>query len=302
MKAIAILIRNRHIIRLHKYGKITFNFLNKHFYFVSLLSLIAKAKNNKLYKITSWIIKLILVINIFISSGLFFTVVDLTTPLSAIYNFYDNLLGPYIDMITDKLNSLSNLQTKVETEYINSSKFKSNSLKDSILEQEPVEVEQSNKVNSYLKIAYLALATACFLYVTLYLPGPSIDPVEIDKYNKLNQLLINSKISIKEIIDAVRLLNNVGPFTEVLPPVRNDIEMTIIDAESVISSPTPSSSNLTLPQVTETSSGGNLSDSGSEGSNESSESSSTLKGKEVASVNPLSTSDKATQISPSTSN
>jgi hypothetical protein len=293
MKALAILIRNKHLIRLHKYGKLTFNFLNKHFYIVSLLSLIAKAKNNKLYKITSWIIKLILVINIFISSGLFFSLVDLTTPITAIYSFYDNLLSPYIDMITDKYNSLSNLGNKIETEYINNSNFKSNN---DIKDTQEVVKEVDTSRNYYNYILY-ASATVLVLYL-IYLPGPSIDPLEFEKFNWLNQVLMRGKFTIYEIIDAYKLVKNGGSFTEPMPPARS-IEMTIIDAdsnlESVKSSPIlspyfvessnlPSTSKLSpilshsdMPQVEiEDSSSDSGSDSGSEGSNESS---STLKGK-----------------------
>jgi hypothetical protein len=73
--------------------------LNKHLYLLSIISLIAKLRKSVYYKVITWIIKIVLIINLTITSGLFFSVVDLSTPLNTIYLFYNDLLGPYIDIL-----------------------------------------------------------------------------------------------------------------------------------------------------------------------------------------------------------
>ena len=80
-----------------------FKFLNKHLYILSIISFIAKARKSVYYKTISFILKIILAINLVITSGLFFSVVDLYTPLNTIYSFYNDFLGPYIEIFKNSL-------------------------------------------------------------------------------------------------------------------------------------------------------------------------------------------------------
>jgi hypothetical protein len=109
---INIVLRNKSLIKIYRISMKIFKFLNKHLYILSLLSLFTKARNSIYFRALSIIIKIFLLINLFITSGLFFTFVDLTTPLSLIYEFYDGILNPYKDLILDKYNSLFNINVE----------------------------------------------------------------------------------------------------------------------------------------------------------------------------------------------
>lgn len=121
---INIILKNKTLIKIYKYSVTVFKFLNKHLYILSIISLIAKARKSIYYKVISWIIKIILAINLLISSGLFFMVADLYTPLTTVYNFYTDLLSPYIEIVKNKYNEFNNIYSNVENKYLKSTIIK----------------------------------------------------------------------------------------------------------------------------------------------------------------------------------
>jgi hypothetical protein len=108
---INIILKNKTLIKLYKYSVTTFKFMNKHLYLLSIISFISRSRKSVYYKIVTLIIKIVLIINLIITSGLFFTVVDLYTPFNTIESFYSDLLGPYIEILKLKYNDLNNIYT-----------------------------------------------------------------------------------------------------------------------------------------------------------------------------------------------
>jgi hypothetical protein len=272
---INIILKNKNLIKLYKYGKIIFKFLNKHFYLLSIISYIARLRNSMYYKVISWVLKLVLIINLCITSGLMFSVLDLTTPLNVVYEFYNNLLSPYIDMITSKYEEISNLNPKIETEYSN--KFKV--VNKEIINNDPtVEINETNRYN-YIRWLLFGAAVGIFLYVTFIVPGPSIDPGEINNYNAINRFFINSKIYIKDLFNAVNVIHNAGPVIDTVNTGGQGPEGAIIfDADIPLSPVSDSGSTVTQSPVASTSTVAETLD----------------KGKEVASITPL-TAEASTQ-------
>lgn len=69
-------------------GKRMFQFLNKHFYILPLFSILAKVRNNKIFKFSSWMIKIIILINLILGTGFILYFTDFLHPLNSLYSIY----------------------------------------------------------------------------------------------------------------------------------------------------------------------------------------------------------------------
>lgn len=185
--------------------------------------------------------------NLIITSGLFYSALDLHTPLLAIYNFYDTVLSPYYDLFLNKYKDLSNID-------VESNLFKHNSLKPSSINTELVDNDLTNKMvnnsESFLEKYKNYIATASVLFILWFflgLPGPSIDPREIDKYNFINQSLIKAKILIRDVFNFF-FTSNGGTGTSgaaASAGINNNINQNI-ELNDLRSSPASSGSNTPL--------------------------------------------------------
>jgi hypothetical protein len=200
---INIVLKNKKIIKFYKYSLNSFKFLNKHLYILSILSFISKSRKSIYYKIISYTIKLVIILNLVISSGLFYAAMDLQTPLTAIYSFYDTILSPYKDLLLEKYQNLMNLnvEDKVSNNFVNKKESK-------LLPS--VEVENTDKPNNSLGIKdYIAfLALLFFVYFIFGVPGPSVDPRSIDNYNFITKSLINTKLMLNDIWNIIKIYWN----------------------------------------------------------------------------------------------
>jgi hypothetical protein len=240
---INIILKNRSLIKIYKYSLIIFKFLNKHLYILSILSILAKARKSNYYKIFSWIIKIILVLNLAVSSGLFFSVVDLYTPFTTIKLFYNDLLGPYLELLRSKTNELSNLYSNVENKYVNNS-IRINKELPSISNlptiDNPIEIEEKLEFNINLKTIAFYSSIALFVYFFYFIPGASTPPTEIVQYNWFNQGLINVKVLAKDIWTSLTNYETItgGPRKPIVPKASDSFSPDIeIKSFSTPSSP-----------------------------------------------------------------
>lgn len=185
-------------------------FLNKHFYILTIITVITKYTNSKLYKIISTIVKIFVFVNI-----IFFTVYivyysDFSSFISGI-SIYNDIIKPYIDFIINMWNNYITL--KIEDTYIKNSNITKDHIvndinvkikegvKESIKEimdevLDKIHEDELNSKANLLKYSALFGSTLFFVYFLLYLPGAGITPEELANYNWCNQSLIELKVHI----------------------------------------------------------------------------------------------------------
>jgi hypothetical protein len=211
---INVILKNRSLIKLYKYSVTTFKFLNKHLYILSILSLIAKARKSVYYKVISWILKFIIVINLVLTSGLFYSLIDLQTPFNTIYSFYSDFLNPYLEIIKNKYQmvDISNINNSVENKYNNlinnNSQF--NDAND-LFENKESNKEEKIKSKTVTNIIFIS-GVAIFIYFAFFIPGGDTPPANLLEYNSLNQSLIKTKIFLNKNINILKYIYNM--FTE----------------------------------------------------------------------------------------
>jgi hypothetical protein len=180
-----IIIKNRNLIKLIKYLKIIFKFLNKHLYILSILAFLRRSKDSLYYRAITLTIKLIILINLIISSGLFFSVLDLSTPLDTIIQFYLEVIKPYFDSLLEKFYGFIDTKSKSRTKTPN---------KSLIYDDLDAEVPslKAKTTTSYSLRDYISFFAFLFiLYFIFGVPGPSIEPQMFNEYNFLNRSLIS---------------------------------------------------------------------------------------------------------------
>lgn len=205
-----IILKNKQLIKLYKYGAWLFKFLNKHFYILSIISLIARFRKGIYYKAISLTIKIIVAINLLITSGLFFTLTDFATPLLAIQQFYKDFVGPYLEMINNQLttiynkyNDISQLKDKVESDYAKSTIKRISNIDTNLIDNPSTntgsdvrddDIKDSNKFNVKTLVFYVGVAA--LVYIFFYLPGGGATPPTPDTiadYSTINRTLIEGK-------------------------------------------------------------------------------------------------------------
>jgi hypothetical protein len=210
------ILKNKPVLNLYRYSVITFRFLNKYLYLVSIFSLIISLKSylndSKIYRFLSWFIKFILLINLILGTGLIIYFTDFNNPLENTYSFYYDLLKPYLDYLINLYNDLLNIN--IEDSIISNIKETSNikndiklGIKEGIkeaLDETITELEETirnnNKSDLYKNVA-LAGGFLFFSYFFFYLPGFTPVPVEeLSLYNFINQSLIEFKIVVKDFV------------------------------------------------------------------------------------------------------
>lgn len=190
-----IIIKNRTLIKIIKYLKIIFKFLNKHLYILSILAFFRRNKDSYYFIIIKFIIKLVILINLAISSGLFFSVLDLHTPFDVIISFYQDVIKPYFDSLLEKFYKLIDIQSKPKT---------TSKLIYADLDTETPSLKAKNNSSSLSLRDYISFFAFIFiLYFIFGVPGPSIEPQLFNEYNFLNRSLISVKKLIVNIIDSL---------------------------------------------------------------------------------------------------
>jgi len=197
--------------------KSLFQFLNKHFYIILIISTISKYTNNKFYKSIIWLIKIIIFANIIFGIGyiIYFSLSgyhSFVNPFENVYSFYYELLKPYIDSIKRLWNDLISFNNSIEDSFIkdNTNKIRNqvkDGIKDGIKEalDETLAQMHQEEANSNLLKQIAFYSSVLFLgYFIFILPGSSISPEVLTQYNWLNQSLIEFKINI------INLLTNTG--------------------------------------------------------------------------------------------
>lgn len=215
-----IILKNKQLIKLYKYGVWLFKFLNKHFYILSFISLIARFRKGIYYKAISLTIKIIVAINLLITSGLFFTITDFATPLLAIQQFYKDFVGPYLEMINNQLttiynkyNDISQLKDKVESDYAKSTIKRISNIDTNLIDNPATntgsdvrddDIKDSNKFNVKTLVFYVGVAA--LVYIFFYLPGGGATPPTPDTiadYNTINRTLIEGKGLLRHLWDVL---------------------------------------------------------------------------------------------------
>src|ERR1700728_2936245 len=97
-----IILKNKSLIKIYKMSVKLFKFLNKHFYILPILSFISKIRSNNFYKSISWIVKIIILVNIILGTGF---IVYFWNPSEGVSIYYQ-LLQTYIDLITNFFKGL----------------------------------------------------------------------------------------------------------------------------------------------------------------------------------------------------
>ena|SRR5882757_680706 len=197
--------------------KSLFQFLNKHFYIILIISTISKYTNNKFYKSIIWLIKIFIFANIIFGIGyiIYFSLSgyhSFVNPFENVYSFYYELLKPYIDSIKRLWNDLISFNNSIEDSFIkdNTNKIRNqvkDGIKDGIKEalDETLAQMHQEEANSNLLKQIAFYSSVLFLgYFIFILPGSSISPEVLTQYNWLNQSLIEFKINI------INLLTNTG--------------------------------------------------------------------------------------------
>ena len=209
---------------MYKFSVKLFKFLNKHLYILSFISLIAKFRKSNSYKVISWVIKIIVSLNILLASGLFLSITDLQTPFDAIFNLYSEFLKPYIDLIKSKINNILKSINNVDDEFIKQYRANKPIINQPVI---PLQEEVINKTLQEdelpsLNAKDLAFFTSvCFFaYFLFYLPGfGDATAIDLNQYNYINQSLIEVKMIAKDVI--INWLfggNNGGDSAAVNPP------------------------------------------------------------------------------------
>src|SRR5580692_7715114 len=211
-----IIIKNKNIIKLYKFLVEVFKFLNKYLYILSIISLIksifASLRENKLYLVISWIIKILLFINILVGTGFIIYFTDLVNPFNNTFSFYSDILKPYFDFLKKFWNDLINfnIEDSISSKIRDNPNIK-NQIKDGIkegvkeafneiLEEMQDKQLQSNTNSDLLKQAALISSVLFFGYFLFILPGPSISPEDLTQFNWMNQSLIEIKIVVKDML------------------------------------------------------------------------------------------------------
>jgi hypothetical protein len=182
------------LLNIIKHYKVLIKYLNKHFYILPLLALFSKVFKNKYYKISSLILKLIIILNIIVGTGLIIYFTDINTPLNTTFSLYSDLLRPYLDYLINLWNDLRNFS--VEESLLKEIK-ESNNIKIQVKEGIKEAIDEilvdlneksHNQANSefYKQIALIS-SVLLFGYFFFALPGPSISPEALTEYNWLNQ-------------------------------------------------------------------------------------------------------------------
>jgi len=96
--------------------------------------IISKIRINKYYKITSWIIKIMILVNLILGAGYILYITEYVNPFPFYYDLikpYLELLKPYIESVKNLWNELINID--VEESLINKTK-ESNNIKNQVKE------------------------------------------------------------------------------------------------------------------------------------------------------------------------
>lgn len=202
-----IILKNKTLIKLYKSFIKVFKFLNKHLYILSFISIIAKFRKSNAYKAISWLIKIVIGINILIVGGLFLNITDFQTPIDMIYNLYYDILGPYIEYIKSKINILLEFFNNIEDNLITQYKTNNNisageaatATQEILTEVDIIEAEDLDLPSPNFKNIVFYAGCIFFAYFIFYIPS-NISPTELGEYNFINQSLIETKIVIKDLI------------------------------------------------------------------------------------------------------
>ena len=175
-----------------------FEFLNKHFYLVLILSTISKYLNTRFYKFISWLVKVFVLASIIFSISyiLYFSIAEhsFNYGLSFYNDFISHIQSKIITLWYDLVNlwnDLINIDDNVIKHVSNNKDMNlniKNQVKDGIkeaigeiLDELHAEVDNSN-TNLYKNIALIS--SGLFLgYLIFILPGSNVTPVELTNYN-----------------------------------------------------------------------------------------------------------------------
>jgi len=198
------------------YLKKVFNFLNKHFYIVLIISWITKYKNNKFYKSILWLIRIFVIVNIIFSVGYIIYISYIEHSIFTGFSIYYDLMNYYYNNFFNFCNDLINLDnedsiinhiknikdsdTKLKNEIKSEVKEAFKEVMDEAIDKlDNMEVENNS---NYLKNIALFSSVLFLSYFIFILPGSGITPQELLNYNWNNQSLIELKINI------INLFNN----------------------------------------------------------------------------------------------
>lgn len=239
-----IIIKNRSLIKLFKYGKIIFKLLNRHLYVLSIFGFIARISKSKTFKVINWFTKIIIAINLIVASGLFISLTDFITPIDIIIDYYTSTLNPYFQLIKQKIrliyNSITNLDTDTIMRYDSPIATPQVELPKLLLPK----IDEIDELPSFNSKDLAYYASICFFaYFIIYLPGfGDSSAIDLAQYNYLNQGLIEIKMGLKELI--INFLNSGGGN----PPV-NPVVDAATSVAGGIDSHSPSPFNTPLPKT-----------------------------------------------------
>jgi hypothetical protein len=215
---------------------VLFKFYNKYLYILPLISILSsilgKISNNKIFKLITWLIKIIVIINIIVSVGYILYFTGFENPFDKLFSFYSDLLEPYIHLLKSLWNDLKNINIEDSFSVKDSNVNIKNEIKEAIKEGIKESFEdildelktqadiESQGYSNLLKQLALFSSVALFSYFFFVLPGSNIEPEVFSQYNWFNQSLIEFKITVNDLI--INLISNPkGPSNPGSPSIPN---------------------------------------------------------------------------------
>jgi len=202
------------LLKLIMLAKSIFQFLNKHFYIILIISTISKYTNNKFYKSFTWIIKIFIFANIIF--GITYIIYFSVSEHSFVNGIaiYTDLISKYIDNLINLWNDL--IKFNIEDSIIKNTSSNSKSgfdlnvqvkegMRDALKEVidealDKIHDEEIQANSNTLKQIALFSSLLFVGYFIFILPGSPISPEELTNFNWFNQGLIEFKLTVKDLI------------------------------------------------------------------------------------------------------
>jgi len=189
--------------------KRVFEFLNKHFYIILIISTLTKYTNNRFSRAIRWLVKLFVFASIIFGVGyiVYFSASEHSIHIG--FSLYRDLISNYIDTLINFWKDLMkfSVEETLTSNIRETNKIKNEirvavteGIRDGIHEaiedlKDQLHEESLNNSNLLKNIAFVTGITILG-YFFLGLPGPPISPDDLAQYNWFNQSLIDIKINI----------------------------------------------------------------------------------------------------------
>jgi predicted PurR-regulated permease PerM len=187
-----------------------YNFLNKHFYVIAIISYLSKFTNHKIFKFISTIFKIFIIVNIIFGIGYIIYFNSAINQLNDLISIYKDLIQFYIDLFMNIWNDLMNFNIESTSSKDQLIKEINNQVKEGMREALKDVVDEAldklqegelEKSSNTIKNVALFGSLLFIAYFVFILPGSSVNPEVLNSYNWLNQSLIEFKLNIMNLFN-----------------------------------------------------------------------------------------------------